>query len=322
MIPLALIAATATTAVTAATTPPLPMATITGRVTDTRGRALAGACVEAIEPISGGADGQARTDSEGSYTLRVPSGRYRIDFSGCPPHRNYLEQWYPHLPVGARHPRVLAVAGGQTVPNINAQLRLGGQIRLRTVDADTGRPRRGIRVTLWRPTGRPVGPLIDTGHEVPILSRHGERERFIALATGTYYVTTDGAHDGVVSWYPGAPDPAHATAIHVVAGRVTTLDRPLRVFDGGEVSATVNGPGSRALGSALTAWYTEPDGVRRDETAAVPLSAHRYRVWLAPGTWTLIADTGGNFHPRRRITRRVTVTENGHARVAFTFGRH
>ena len=74
-------------------------------------------------------------------------------------------------------------------------------------------------------------------------------------------------------------------------------------FISGLATVTVTGPGSQALGSTLTAWYIEPDGARRDETDAQPLGGHRYRVWLAPGTWTFIADTGGNSHPRRRIVR-------------------
>jgi hypothetical protein len=314
------IAAAALAMTAPAVASPQPTGTITGQVTDVRGRPLSGECVQAIEPVSGGADGQARTDTHGDYTLSVLPGRYWIDFSGCPPHRNYLEQWYPHLPADARHPKIFDVAAGETVANINARLRIGGQIRVRTIDADNHRPRRGIRVTLWRPTGLPVGPLIDSGLEVPILSDHGRHQRFIALATGTYYVTTDGTHDGVATWYPDAPDPAHATPIHVVAGSITTLRRPLEVLHGGEVSATMTGPGSQALGSTLTAWYVEPDGARRDETEAQLLGRHRYRLWLAPGTWTVIADTGDNIQPRRRITRRVTVTENGHTHVDFAFG--
>ena len=101
---------------------------ITGVVTDAAtGRPLAGVCPRVVHAASGEpveASFPQCTGLDGRYEINAVGGSsYKVQFQPTDP--NYLAQWYRNKPTEKSANRI-RVEYGQTVPNINAALRLAG----------------------------------------------------------------------------------------------------------------------------------------------------------------------------------------------------
>ena len=99
-------------------------AQITGRVTAPGGAAIAGVNVSASSIGSGGGFGIATTDVIGNYTLRVPAGSYRIQFSP-PSSSQWVSEYYNDVRDFAAATAV-TVAAGATVAEHQRPARPGG----------------------------------------------------------------------------------------------------------------------------------------------------------------------------------------------------
>jgi hypothetical protein len=101
---------------------------ISGRVTDQHGHPLAGICVLAVQSRSYGY-AQAQTGLRGFYTTaKLPPGRYlAIFYAACGNTGNWLTQVYKNTDNLSK-PTIIVVRAGKTTPNIDAALRLGGEI--------------------------------------------------------------------------------------------------------------------------------------------------------------------------------------------------
>ena len=103
-----------------------PGGTITGKVTDSKGKALAGICVN-VSGVSG--FGAATTDATGAYLVGdLGTGTYSVAFSpGCGASGNILTQYYKDKSSASKATPV-KVTAGKTTSGIGAKMGPGGTI--------------------------------------------------------------------------------------------------------------------------------------------------------------------------------------------------
>lgn len=99
--------------------------TISGRITGTHGRPLAGVNVEVQDLDVTRSEEEVYTDRRGHWSVQAAPGRYIVEFSDC--NAGYASQYYG----GAIEPELakrLRVRSGTSVSSIGARLLVGGEI--------------------------------------------------------------------------------------------------------------------------------------------------------------------------------------------------
>jgi uncharacterized protein YodC (DUF2158 family) len=166
--------------------------TISGRVTNTLGYAIANVYVGASDPIYGWM-GAASTDRNGNYSFNVPPGTYKVYFT--PPSGGYYAQeWYGNK-SNFQVADLVTVTANQTTSNINAQLEQAGKIYGRVTD-ESGNGIADVYVEAYDPNeSNIVFNSATTGSEGSYV---------ITLAAGNYKVRfSPGADSGdyAMKWY-------------------------------------------------------------------------------------------------------------------------
>src|SRR3954466_14826270 len=85
---------------------------------------LADVCVQATDPTTG-ASGLGRTGADGTYSVHVSAGSYRVGFVDCGG-RDLVKQTWQGSSSGTS--QSVNIADGSNVSDINAALRQGGAI--------------------------------------------------------------------------------------------------------------------------------------------------------------------------------------------------
>jgi hypothetical protein len=280
---------------------------ISGRVTDQRGHPLNGICVIALQRNGGGYT-QARTGLRGLYTTaKVPPGRYVAIFTtGCGNSGNWLSQVYKNSSNLLR-PTLVAVKAGKTTGNIDAVLRLGGEIS-GTVTNAAGARLSNICVF-------PIATSLAGQYQLirPGVSRDGAFH-VRGVPAGSYLVNfapcnSNSAYTSV--WWKNSATPQHARVIRVknrqlvsginqvmplgakITGVVTAGTRAGPRLAGICVSAVPTAGGIDGGGFAITG---------RNGGYVMPgLPAGRYQVQFSPG-----CGNNGNYLPEN-YPRQVTL---------------
>jgi hypothetical protein len=280
---------------------------ISGRVTDQRGHPLNGICVIALQR-NGGGHTQARTGLRGLYTtVKVPPGRYVAVFTtGCGTSGNWLSQVYKNSSDLFR-PTILAVKAGKTTGNIDAVLRLGGEISGTVTNA--------------------AGARLSNICVFPVATRNGGQYQLIrpgASRDGAFHVrgvpagsyllnftpcNPNSAYTSV--WWKNSATPARARVIRVKNRQLVSGINEVMPL-GGKIRGVVTAgtpAGSRLAGVCVSAVPTAGgfNGggfaiTGRNGGYVMPgLPAGRYRVQFSPG-----CGNNGNYLPEN-YPRLVTV---------------
>ena len=168
------------------------------------GRRLAGICVFAQGRSRGSVSTFSVTARNGSYKLvGLTTGRYRIEYSRCRNHGNYLSAMR----------RVKLTLGG-TVSGFNAVLPMGAIVSGVVKDGH-GNPAPGVCVDVsGRRSGNGSKTRSDGSYSVD------------ALTTGSYTVSFSGGCGNAGSfapqYYNGQTNQGSATPVHLTAGQTTT----------------------------------------------------------------------------------------------------
>jgi Carboxypeptidase regulatory-like domain len=249
-----------------------PGATITGKVTNQSGAALAKICVSATTPQLYAGAGEtfvglvlnslllypaiaaARSGPTGEYRIaNLSPGQYGISFTGCTrANRGYASQWFPK-PAGG--PVWVSVAAAQ-VAAASIKLLAAGSIS-GMIKSAAGVPLRGI-------CSVPIGLAGQVGHSSLQLiagglgggsNRHGDY-LISGLAPGQYKVefTPCNGQGYATTWYKHAGDQRAATTFTITRGRAITGIDP------------VMSPGQQVAGQVSSAVTKRPVG---NECAAV-----------------------------------------------------
>jgi Carboxypeptidase regulatory-like domain len=204
---------------------------ISGLVTDRARHPLKGICVYTV-PQSSGVFYRVRTSKAGTYLSKpLKPGKYLVAFlPGCGNKGNWLLQFYKNTSNGGKATPV-KVTAGKTTPNINARLRLGGEIK-GTVTSKSGAKLSGICVDLTDRHGNQLGGAI---------THHGSYQ-LTSVKPGRYGVlfTTGCNNTGnyAPQFWKDKPLSAAPTLIHVVSGKVVSRINAV-LAPGGEISGTV-----------------------------------------------------------------------------------
>jgi hypothetical protein len=142
----------------------------------------------------------ARTDADGRYEIEeLPAGRFAVTVS-APEHKpTYLSS--TSLPGSDRRPRLIELAEGQTLRDIDFALPRAGAIGGRVVD-EFGDPMAWVRVsTLVRVPGSGPGPAGQRSGETDDAGRF----RVFGLPPGEYYLKAEASGAGPRSYEPEGP---------------------------------------------------------------------------------------------------------------------
>jgi protocatechuate 3,4-dioxygenase beta subunit len=233
---------------------------ISGKVTDSAGKPLVGACVGAI--LSGTDQGPgATTGSGGTYTIAgLPSGTYSVQFNGCSA-GNYVGKTINGVKVAA----------AQTATE-SASLALGGTISGKVTDS-SGKPLAGICVSAFL-SGSQAGAGANTDSTGAYT--------FSGLAPGTYTVTF--ASCGVGNYATQT-----LPAVQVTAGKTTTQNAKLA--PGGTISGKVTNSSAKPIAgacvSAVASGTSQGPGTSTDANGNYTLNG------LGTGTYTVEFDACG-----------------------------
>jgi Carboxypeptidase regulatory-like domain len=218
-------------------------ATISGRVTDTGDNPLADICVTATL-VDGSEAWQARTGSDGRYSVDVDAGDYTVNFFSCS--LGYpIEEWYGGATVDDAD--TITATTGRETSGIDADMVIGGAIS-GTVTDDAGTPITNMCVDVFDTAGDRVGDVLLTG------SAGGYRARDIV--PGTYFVGFRNCRDVgpfADEFYEDASTLAQATPVVVTAGATSGADGVLdRVAPPDTVILTGPAEGSTIASSTAT----------------------------------------------------------------------
>jgi hypothetical protein len=262
---------------------------ISGRVTDQQGHPLAGICVFAEQPRGFGY-AQARTGLRGYYTTaNLPPGRYiALFYAGCGNSGNWLTQIYRGT-YNFGKATIFTVRARKTTSNINAVLRLGGEISGAVTNA-AGRKLSNICVYPFATSNAGQYLLL-----LPTASRNGVfhvrgvpagsyRLLFTPCSPGSSYATV---------WWKNSVTPQHARLIRVKdRQRVSGISQVIPI--GGKITGAVTAGtphGTRLAGICVAALPSAPGitgngftATRADGTYVLRgLSAGSYQVLFSPG---------------------------------------
>jgi protocatechuate 3,4-dioxygenase beta subunit len=185
---------------------------IAGKVTETKGNALANIQVTALSE-SGHLSGFATTNAGGEYTISgLPSGSYRIEFSG---NFLYLTGYYNGKSSLAEADPV-SVEVGKAHEAINATLNERGKIAGKVSDSK-GNPLANIQVTVFDPGGS-AGPGIPIRLGSATTNASGEYT-ISGLPTGSHEVEFSGS-PYLNQYYSGKSSPAEGDSVAVEPNRI------------------------------------------------------------------------------------------------------
>ena len=284
---------------------------VSGRVTDQRGHPLAGICVLAVQRTGFGF-GQARTGLRGYFTTaKLPPGRYiAIFFAACGNTGNWLTQVYKNTDNLSKA-TIIMVRSGKTTPNIDAALRVGGEIS-GTVTNAAGQKLSNICV-------EPIAASIGAEYEL-IIGAVSQAGTFHArgLPAGSYrLVFTPCSPNSVYApvWWKNSATPQHARLIRVRdRQRISGINQvmPLGAKITGVVTAgTPAGP--RLAGICVAAVPSSGEFSDSDLTATRADGTYVLRG-LAPGSYQVQFSPGcnnnGNYLP-----------ENYPGQINLTYGQ-
>ena len=137
---------------------PSEAGTIDGRVLDAGNQPLAGATVRAyLVTDTWVGQGLATTGPDGSYSMAVPAGQYRVLFQG-PTGAGFVAEWWHHQPSRASASHLLVTPGG-TVSGIDGKLIPGGRITGAVTGPDES-PVEGAEVWVYSNTDKWVGSAV------------------------------------------------------------------------------------------------------------------------------------------------------------------
>lgn len=234
-------------------------ARITGLVVNGSDKAVAGIDVCALEDVFGFAESCATTNASGEYAVvGLATGEYDVEFSS-PSNSglNYITQFYDEEPTFFEAEAVTATAGA-TTPEIDAKLRVGGQIKGRVTSAATKAA---------------VGEIVVCAYEEELeyarcatTNSLGEYT-ILGLATGSYEVEFSESpeldRNYATQYYDDKESPTEADLVAVTAGAITSgIDAALT--PGGQITGKVT-----ALSS-----HAPLDGI---EVCAFPLETFSFR---------------------------------------------
>lgn len=256
---------------------------ITGTVTGPG--PLQGVCVSA-SPQSAGQYGSSTTGADGTYTLSLAPGTYKVFFDNCDVVNN-LDEYYNDTTSWSAA-QLLTVVAGQTLSGINADLAPGGTIS-GVVTGPTGSPLAGICVN-----------ASGGGGGAYATSKSDGTYRLIGLNTASYSVSFYGCGANYASeFYNDAYRYADVDYVSVVA----TQDTPgisASVQPGGVISGTVRDEAGHPLwgicvsptssGSEFTAGATRTDQDGKYTSAA--LTPGDVKLYFA-----ICSDREGNYAP-------------------------
>jgi protocatechuate 3,4-dioxygenase beta subunit len=144
-------------------------AEITGTVSNTSGKAIAGVCVTSPSPaFTDFASPEVSTGANGRYQMHsLFPGKYKILFTiNCGAKGNYGYQWWEGATT-ERAAGVIKLTGGQVKENINVRLKPGAMVAGTVVaKSPVGKPVAGVCVTAFAADGNPYsgsGPTSATG---------------------------------------------------------------------------------------------------------------------------------------------------------------
>ena len=201
---------------------------VSGAISGSDHRGLKNACA-VLTNSAGDEFGQAFTNAKGDYTITgLDPGRYRLlGIADCKGGQSdYAQMWYPHA-TSLEKARVLKVRLGHRTTGINVVLKqLGtvtGSVRL---GGSTGRPLRGICVSVFSPTNPSAGGYVTSG----------KNGRYVVqgLPAGRYEAQADASCSNNGNYTPAQ----YPHAVHVADG-VTTAGINLYMHTGGILTGTV-----------------------------------------------------------------------------------
>ena len=204
--------------------------TISGRVTNADGHAVAGLAL-ALMPADFTPDrrpvARAATDADGRFRLaNVPAGRYRLQLL-APAHTS------PDVagsnPFGSG--RLITVAAGETVEDVNLSVARGGVITGRVTTAE-GKPVIGVYVQVLKPDKR--GPEASAVSPFEYETDDRGVYRVYGLSAGRYHVAVgEDRESGMIM--VGAGGARYARTFHPGVGEASQA-RQVEVTPGGEAT--------------------------------------------------------------------------------------
>ena len=245
----------------------LPGATISGTVTDRKGRPVPGMCIE-IDQTSGPTVaeslGGSATADDGSYVVnQLSAGTYEIGFAtGCGNSANYAPYWYDNqTDESLATPIVLATGGSQTA---NAKLQPGAAIAGTVTDA-SGHALPGICVYAASES------QAELGWDLPTLGQTGTHGRYTisGLAPGQYLVDFGcGSQDTRYAdqWFDGAASAGSADLVSAAVGRTGGINAVLQ--PAGSISGVITGKSRQAAGRRVRQ-RSQHEGQRPPSSAAL-----------------------------------------------------
>jgi hypothetical protein len=239
--------------------------TITGRVTDSLGHPV-GPASHICALLGSSSSGWSNLNDDGTYTIdNVPPGKWSVRFDYCGGNGSdyaYAPEYYPNVHeaesvAGQALPNI-AVAAGQTVTGIDAQLEPGGTLKVKAVDASNA-PLPGLCVIGNRPityAGTPaVGNLFSsssgtTGPDGTVT--------LPGLAAGSYWVEVracsfaDPPFPGLVRYvYSGGVfTEGAAQRLRIEPG--TTVSPTITLSAGAQLTGTITRDGQPLSGTCVT----------------------------------------------------------------------
>jgi Carboxypeptidase regulatory-like domain len=258
--------------------------TISGTVTDGQGHPLAGICANAGGPEGdefplGGATGGG-TSAGGHYEIEgLYPGKYQVEFSaGCGNNGNYLA-------VGSR---TFAVAIAHAYPGVNASLPAGVTISGTVTSAATGKPVKGICVSVWG--GPQSGLNAYSGDEISTRA-NGTYVINNQVPPGTYYVDFSGGCGNPGSYGQvayGSPSPNSPAPITLSTDGQKLSGVSVAMDAGATVSGTVTSSRDQPLSgicvAAVSGGYEENQATSVDGRYSVGnLPPGEYQVEFSSG---------------------------------------
>jgi hypothetical protein len=234
-----------------------PGATISGTVTDRKGRPVAGICIELDQsgPNQAVSSFGNATATDGSYVVnQLPAGTYEIGFSsGCGNSANYAPNWYDNqTDQSSATPIVLATGASQTA---NAKLQPGAAIAGTVTDA-SGHGLSGICVYAASESQAQLGQVFTAQAQT---GTHG-RYTISGLAPGQYLVDFGCGQDPRYAdqWFDGAGSPGSADLVSAPVGRTAGISAVLR--PAGSISGVITGNAGHPLAGVCVDAVNTKDG--------------------------------------------------------------
>ncbi len=237
-----------------------PGATISGTVTDRKGRPVPGMCIEVDQTAGASAAaasfGDDATADDGSYVVnQLSAGTYDIGFfTGCGNSANYAPYWYDNqTDESLATPIVLATGASQSA---NAKLQPGAAIAGTVTDA-SGHALSGICVYAATESQAQLGQAFT---ELGQTGTHG-RYTISGLAPGQYLVDFGCGQDTRYAdqWFDGAASAGSADLVSAPAGRTAGINAVLQ--PAGSISGVITGTAGRPLAGVCVTTVNTKDGL-------------------------------------------------------------